>query len=234
MLQVVKDTCRLLTFRITREEMLSFGWKHLAFGLICTWIVGIGRNWDNPEANILQHLGVGSVVYIFALSIFLLIFIAPLRARNWSYFRVLTFVALVSPPAILYAIPLENFVDLDWANSINRLFLLVVAGWRVALLIFAQQRFFEMDGFSSAVATFLPLSIIVIVLGIFNLDHTVFNVMGGIRAPSSPRDPTYNILMTVFIFSILLFPFLFVSFIVLKVKGDGEPLVSLKDEPKDQ
>ena len=55
MLQIVKDTFCLLTFRLTREEFLAFDYRHFIFGLICTWIVGIGRNWDNPEASLLQH-----------------------------------------------------------------------------------------------------------------------------------------------------------------------------------
>src|SRR3712207_7552248 len=43
----------------------------LAFGLACTWLVGVGRYWDNPRASLLQHLGVGSVVYVFALALLL-------------------------------------------------------------------------------------------------------------------------------------------------------------------
>lgn len=232
MLQIVKDTFRLLTFQLTREEFLNFDYRHLVFGLICTWIVGVGRYWDNSNAGFLQHLGVGSVVYIFAISIFLLLFIAPLKAKGWSYFRVLTFVSLVSPPAILYAIPIEKIINLEAANAVNAWFLLIVASWRVALLIFAQRRFFEMDRKSAFVATFLPLTLIVIVLGILNLDHAVFNIMGGMREPSTPHDSAYNVLMLLFVLSILLFPFLFIGFIVLKVKNGGEPVISLKDESK--
>ncbi len=92
MLQVVKDTFRLLTFRIAREEILNFGWQHLVFGLVCTWLVGIGRYWDNPRADFLQHLGIGSVVYIFVLSLFLWLTVLPLKTKDWTYFKVLTFV----------------------------------------------------------------------------------------------------------------------------------------------
>ena len=46
---------------LTREEMLRFGWAHFAFGLICTWIVGVGRYWDHPSAAPWQYAGLGSL-----------------------------------------------------------------------------------------------------------------------------------------------------------------------------
>ena len=60
---------RVLTFRISREELLKLNRRHLAWGLAWTWIVGIGRWWDDPGARLLQHLGLGSVIYIFVLSL---------------------------------------------------------------------------------------------------------------------------------------------------------------------
>jgi len=192
MLQVIKDTFRLLTFRLTQKEFFTFDSRHFIFGLICTWLVGVGRYWDNPKAVFLQHLGIGSVVYIFVLAAFLWVFISPLRAKNWSYFRFLTFVSLVSPPAILYAIPVEKFVDLGTANAINAWFLFVVASWRVALLLFALRRFFGMDGLSAVTATFLPLALIVLGLAVLNLERVVFNIMGGITQPS-PNDSAYGV-----------------------------------------
>lgn len=224
MLQVAKETLRLLTFRLAREEFLDFGYKHLVFGLICTWLVGMGRYWDNPQAEFLQHLGIGSVIYIFILSLFLLFFIAPLRAKDVSYFRILTFASLVSPPAILYAVPVEKFTDLWTANAINAWFLLIVASWRVALLLFALRRFFSMNWFPAITATFLPLGLIVLGLAILNLEHVVFNIMGGIREPSSPNDSAYNVLLLILLFSIVLSPVLLISYIVLVVKAGKEPI----------
>lgn len=235
MLQIAKDTFRLLTFRLTREEFLAVGYQHLIFGLVCTWIVGIGRYWDNPQVGILQHLGIGSVVYIFLLAIFLLFFIAPLKAKDWSYFRFLTFISLVSPPAILYAIPVEKFTDLGTANAVNAWFLLIVAMWRVALLLFALIRFFSMDGISAVTATFLPLGLIVLVLAFLNLERAVFNIMGGMSAPSSANDAAYNVLLTIVLFAILFSPILLIIYIVLIVKAFREPVsfVSIKDDIND-
>ena len=48
---------RVLTFRATGEELRSLGWGHLVAGLLCTWIVGIGRYWDHPRATLPQYLG---------------------------------------------------------------------------------------------------------------------------------------------------------------------------------
>jgi hypothetical protein len=234
MLQIVKDTFRLLTFRLTREEFLSFGRGYLIFGLICTWFVGVGRYWDNPEAEFLQHLGVGSVVYIFVLALFLWIFIAPLQVKNWSYQRFLTFIALVSPPAILYAIPIEKFTDLSTANGINAWFLFIVAAWRVALLLFALRVFFELDRLAAVTTTFFPLSLIVIGLGVLNADKFVFNVMGGIREPS-PNDSAYGVLLLLFVLSIFLAPLLLLTYFALIIRGSRKPtsILSIKDDSDD-
>ena len=144
-------TLRLIFFRISQTELIGLTWKHLAFGVFCTWLVGMGRYWDNPRVGLLQHLGVGSVVYIFILSLFLWLIAWPLRPRNWSYFRVLTFVSLVSPPAVLYAIPVEKFAGIETANWINVWFLAIVAIWRVALLFSFLKRLGELGPFSSIV-----------------------------------------------------------------------------------
>lgn len=212
MFQVVKDTFRLLTFRITREEMLNFGWKHLVFGLICTLIVGAGRTWDNPRADILQHVGIGSLIYIFILSAILAVVVSPLHPRDWSYRRVLTFVALVSPPAILYAIPVERFTDIGAANAINALFLLVVSFWRVALLIFFLSRFARLDSSSVAVATILPITLIVIVIFALNIEKLVLGSMGGFREQTS-NDASDAFLFLIFLFSILIFPICLICYL---------------------
>jgi hypothetical protein len=205
MLQFIKDAFNLLTFRITREAMLNFSLYHLIFGLVCTWLVGIGRYWDNPRVGILQHLGIGSVVYIFALSLFLWLLIYPLKPKDWTYFRVLTFVSLVSPPAVLYSIPVELFTDIPTANTINAWFLLIVSVWRVALLLFFLRRFAELKWLPTIAAAILPLNIIVVGLVFLNLEKVVFNIMGGMDN-SSPNQTAYEILFLISMLSIIIFP----------------------------
>jgi hypothetical protein len=123
--------------------------------------VGIGRYYDNERVGLLQHLGVGSVIYVLLLSLFLWLLVWPLQPRNWSYLRVAAFVSLVSPPAILYAIPVEYLFSVEVADSWNALFLGIVATWRVALLIFFLRRLAELKWLKVGIATLLPLSIIV-------------------------------------------------------------------------
>jgi hypothetical protein len=56
--RVIATAIRLLTFRLTEEEFSELSRWHLLFGIVCTWIVGMGRWWDDPHANLLQHLGI--------------------------------------------------------------------------------------------------------------------------------------------------------------------------------
>jgi len=99
--QVLRLHLRVLTFLATEKELLALDRRHLAWGLFCTWLVGVGRWWDDPGARLLQHLGLGSVIYVFSLSALLWLLTWPLRPKNWSYFRVLTFVSLCSAPGLL-------------------------------------------------------------------------------------------------------------------------------------
>lgn len=201
---VFTTTVRLLFFRSTRAELLHLGGKHLTLGIFCTWLVGMGRYWDNPRVSLLQHLGIGSVVYIFVLALLLWLIAWPLKPRDWSYFRVLAFVSLVSPPAILYAIPVERAFELGVANSINAWFLAIVAGWRVALLIFFLKRLGELERASVITATLLPLTLIVVTLTVLNLERVVFDFMGGFR-DRSPNDGAYGILFALSLLAFLLF-----------------------------
>lgn len=213
MLPIIKDAFNLLTFRIKREAILNFGRNHFIFGLICTWLVGIGRYWDNPRVGILQHLGIGSIIYIFALSLSLWLLIYPLKPKDWKYFRVLTFVSLASPPAILYSIPVEIFTDMLTANTINAWFLFIVSVWRVSLLIFFLKRFAELKWIPTITAAILPLNIIVVSLVVLNLEKVVFNIMGGMDN-SSPNATAYTILFLISILSIYVFPVALISYLI--------------------
>jgi hypothetical protein len=208
---------RLLTFRISCEEFLRFHYKHLAAGVVCTWIVGIGRWWDDPRANLLQHLGIGSVIYIFILSLLLWLVIRPLKPQGWSYRHVLTFVSLTSPPAILYAIPVERFTTLENARTLNVWFLAAVAAWRVALLVFYLSRHARLSPFSIAVAALLPITFIIVTLTVLNLERAVFDLMGGLRGGGTANDSAYGILVGLSVLSMILFIQLLICYIFLSV-----------------
>lgn len=231
-LQVIGTAIRLLTFRATREELVSVNWKHFAFGLVCAWVVGVGRHWDNPRVSFLQHLGLGSVFYVFILALFLWLLVWPLRPKNWSYFKVLVFVSLVSPPAILYALPVEKFYSLETANSINAWFLGIVALWRVALLVFFLSRVAQLEWYSVIVATLLPLTIIVVGLTVLNLEKVVFDFMGGVTE-RSPNDDSYSLLFGLSLISVILFLPVITGYLVIAVlkfvnARQSEELISIK------
>ena len=180
---------KFLTFRRVKLDMARKGHLYLAFGLVCTWLAGIGRYWDNPRAETWQYLGLGSLAYVLVLAAFLWLLIWPLRPSNWSYRGVLTFVGLTSPPGLLYAVPVERFVSLATAQAINVWFLAIVAAWRVVLLVLYLKRAAGLSALSLVVAAFLPLTLIVTALTALNLEHVVFQVMGGLRDVVSGRGP---------------------------------------------
>lgn len=205
---------RLLVFRTSREELIQVNTNHLLVGLVCTWIVGIGRYWDNPRVGLLQHLGVGSVVYIFALALLLWLIIWPLRPEKWTYFRVLTFVSLVSPPAILYSIPVQYVFSIQTANGVNSIFLVVVSAWRVALLVFFLRRVGRLELGSALIATLVPITLIIVALTILNLERVVFNFMGGF-VDRSPNDGPYILLVFLTYFAVLLFVPLVLAYVAV-------------------
>ncbi len=214
---------RLLAFRISREEMLRFGNGHIAFGLLATWLAGVGRYWDDSGAHPLQILGLGSVIYVFLLAGILWVFGRPLCSDDWSYCHVLTFVTLTSPPALLYAIPVERWFTLEAAGAMNAWFLAVVASWRMALLFFYLARWGRLGGLARTVTGLLPAVLIVVVLVILNLERAVFDIMGGFRTTTS-HDSAYRILVTLTGVSFLLAGPLLITWIVLVVrrrKGGG-------------
>lgn len=203
MKEAVKTMLDVVSFRATRERILSLGHRELAVGLVTTWIVGMGRYWDDPGARLAQHLGLGSLIYVFVLSLVLWLLYYPWRVPGWGYARILTFVSLTSLPAIFYAIPVELAFSIDTSATINAVFLLVVASWRVALLVFFFRRGMGLGRFQAGVATLLPLTAIVVGLFALNLERAAFNIMGGIREKTS-HDTAYGILFMLSYFSLLL------------------------------
>lgn len=194
---------RLLTFRLTRDEMLQFNKKHFIAGLIGTWIVGMGRYWDDSGATLLQHLGLGSVIYIFILAGLIWLVVKPFGVENWNYFTVLTFISLTSFPAIFYAIPVEKFVTIETANSINAWFLAIVATWRLCLLFHFLDRYTRLSAGNVLTVTLMPICLIITTLTALNLHRVVFDLMGG-RTETTPHDSAYDVLFFLTFVSVLL------------------------------
>ncbi|MGH1540233.1 MAG: hypothetical protein ACRBHB_07410 [Arenicella sp.] len=215
-IEVLKAEAKFLTFRSVKPDLVNLGNYYLGFGIISAWLAGIGRYWDNPRADLWQYLGLGSVAYIFILSLILWLLIKPLRPENWSYKSILIFVGMTSPPAILYAIPVERFFTLEYAQILNVWFLAIVAIWRVALLFQYLMRSAKLSGFTIIVAALLPLVIIVSFLTMLNLEHVVFKIMAGLTEDEkSANDTAYTILLVITYFSLFASPILLISYVAI-------------------
>ncbi len=194
---------RLLFFRASREDYNTLRRGHFWAGLLITWLVGIGRYWDDPRAEPLQILGAGSVIYIFVLAAILWIIFKPAAPKQFSYLHILTFIALTSPPAVIYAIPIEKWADLATANKLNLISLGIVATWRVGLLFHYLTVHGRLDGLRTFICGTMPLAVIFVALLSLNLHHVVFDIMGGIReADSSSQDAAYAILFSLSVLAI--------------------------------
>lgn len=209
----IADEIRLLTFQAPSDHVQENRRGYLALGLICTWIAGIGRYWDNPRAHWLQFLGLGSVAYVFCLALVVWLLALPLRPRSWSYLNVLVFITMTSPPAWLYAIPVERFMAPRDASLINGWFLALVALWRVSLYVGYLKRS-ELTGAATMILGLLPLALIVVALTALNLEHAVFELMGGIRRGTS-SDGAFFVVILLSYLAVLSAPFLILSYLGL-------------------
>jgi hypothetical protein len=206
-LDILRDEWRLLTFRSMGPGVRTHFAAYLAFGLFTTWLAGLGRYWDNPRALDWQHLGLGSLAYVFVLSGILWLIVWPLRPKAWTYRNVLLFVTLTSPPAILYAIPVEQFMPRADARMMNMLFLAAVAAWRVALYWRFLRKVAQLPPAASIVAMLLPLALIVVALTALNLEHAVFNIMAGIaESQRTSADEAYGVVIALSVLSFIAVP----------------------------
>jgi len=215
-LTVLADTLRVLTFRKPSPAIAEHWKTYLAVGLIFTWIAGVGRYWDNPRAFTWQYLGLGSVGYVFVLALILWVVIMPLRPKRWSYRNVLIFLTLTSPPAILYAIPVEQFMLMSDAKDVNAWFLALIAVWRVSLLVWFLRMTSGLSDSAVAIATLLPMVLIILLLAALNLEHVVFATMRGSHEEhmrvQSQNDVTYIVVLALTILSGLAAPFLLIAY----------------------
>ena len=135
------------------------------------------------------------------------------RHRDQQDYHLLLFVTLTSPPAVLYAIPVERFISFEAAQQVNVWFLAVVAVWRVALLAVYLMRVAGLSRFAVLVATLLPLTLIVATLTALNLEHVVFKIMAGLEDhEKSVNDGAYTVLLIITYFSVMAFPVLLVLY----------------------
>lgn len=230
MKEILSAQFLFLIFRKPFETQPKNLKPYFIYVLMVTWIVGVGRYWDSPDANLFQHSGLGSVIYLLIMSAILWVAIFPIARRPISYGDLVLFVGMTSLPALLYAIPVEMFMPLGAAAGVNYIFLTIVAIWRVALLFSFCSRAAQLSTWGSMVAAILPLSSIMIILATFSLEHVTFGLMSGMRVDEAFDRSAASLIAgslteaagwshsTVNSFSIaswLLFPIVFISWIIL-------------------
>ena len=74
-----------------------------------------------------------------------------------------------------------------------------------------------------AVATLLPLAIIVTVLTVLNLEKAVFEIMGGNREQTQ-NDAAYFVLMLITTFSVLASPVVLILYFILAYRAWKTPV----------
>lgn len=211
--EVLRTTGKFLFFRPIKPDLPRHTPLYLLIGIGSAWLAGLGRYWDHPNAAWWQYAGLGSVAYIFVLALVLYLLLLPLRLDNWTYSRVLTFVGLTAPPGILYAIPVERFLSLETAQSVNFWFLAIVASWRVALLWRFLRGPARLPGTAAFVALLLPLCLIIVTLTILNLEKAVFEIMAGLHGKErTPNDAAYQVMIMLSLLSTLASPFLLAGY----------------------
>ncbi|MEM6853606.1 MAG: hypothetical protein AAF593_04270 [Planctomycetota bacterium] len=231
---------RVLTLRFDAADIAALGHAHLAVGVMVVWAVGAGRYWDSPRAEVLQKLGVGSLIYVPVLALILWWVSRALRPERSGYVKLVTFLTLTAPPAVVYAIPIERWVSMTTAQNLNAWALGVVAVWRVAMYGRFLHVWNRLPAPALAVALLLPLTAIVFVLAMLNLEHVVFNIMGGLgQSEPSAADNRYAIVVLLAMFCFFLGPVLFVAWLILVVKQYNDrrfrqPPVALDESRNDE
>ena len=114
-------------------------------------------------------------------------------------------------------------MSLEASQKANVWFLAIVAIWRVALLLKYLNSVAGLSGLRVLVATLLPLTLIVTVLTVLNLEHVVFKLMAGLEAhEKSANDNAYTILVLITYFSVMTSPILLTMYgwFIYKERGN--------------
>jgi hypothetical protein len=187
LLTALRDFARFAFFQPLKGDVAKHWRTYLAIGAGLTWIVGLGRYWDNESAPLLLRSGITSLLYAVVLSGFIWLLVLGLKPERWSYRNVLLMVTMTALPGLIYAIPVEMFMDAQSASATNMIFLAIVAVWRMALYYTFLKRVSKLPAYPLLVAWLLPPAIIVAALGVYGALYAIAAGMGGVRDEADPN-----------------------------------------------
>lgn len=206
---------RILTFRARIGDIEDDLVPLLLVGILLTWVVGIGRWWDDPrEIPPLARMGLGSVAYVFVLSGLLWLISYPLARERVSYLDFAAFIAATSLPGIVYALPIEAISPNSTASAYNITALIFVSAYRVSLLIWFLSKILKMSVFRAIVTTFFPISLITGVISLADLGDQIINMMGGFRN-NVPQSAAREVVLAIGYISFVLAPLLLIIYVAM-------------------
>lgn len=180
---ILTDFGRFALFKPLKGDVRKHWLTYILVGLAITWIVGFGRTWDDPYAPLWLRSGVPSVGYATMLAAFIWTVVAALRPGHWTYRNVLLMVTMTAAPGIIYAIPVERFLDPGAARGANFIFLAIVAVWRMALYFSFLRGTARLPPIAATVAALLPPTLILAVVSAYGALEIVAGNMGGTELP---------------------------------------------------
>jgi hypothetical protein len=180
---VLSDFVRFVLFKPLKGDVPRHWLPYLTIGLFITWIVGIGRTWDNSYEPLWLRSGLPSVAYAVVLAGFIWVVVAALRPGRWTYRNVLLMVTMTAAPGLIYAIPVEQFLDHGTARATNLIFLAIVAAWRMALYFHFLRSAAKLPPVAATVAALLPPTLILAVVSAYGALEIVAGGMGGTELP---------------------------------------------------
>ncbi|QIB51985.1 hypothetical protein [Pseudomonas sp. OIL-1] len=211
--RVLADIGRVLAFRQPGDRFRGQWPWHFACGVGITLLVGIGRYWNNPRAELWQQLGLGSLFYVVTLALVLRLLLLPFRPRNCSLSELLLFLMMTAPPGLVFLIPVESFLSLRDAQFVNASLFGLVTLWRVALLIWFVRLVGGLSGLAMVTTCLASMILVAAALTLLNPEHVAVGFLGGIRPEQhSANDMSYSLLALLSFTSVFIAPYLLVGY----------------------
>jgi hypothetical protein len=212
---ILADFGRFLLLKPLRGDVAKNWRAYFAVGVLITWLVGIGRAWDHPDDPLLARSGVLSLLYILALSAFIWLVGVALKPERWRYRNVLLMTTMTAAPGIIYAIPVERFLNPDVARATNLIFLIIVAVWRMALYYFFLRRTANLPSSPALVAALLPPTVIIVILSTAGVLSMVAMNMGGVEQATPVEAFSSQVLFWLAVGSWIALPVLMIAWLSL-------------------